>query len=115
VTWHNGLPSRHEFTVARTSLALLDARTLIEQLTGDVDFAEGPRRYERARASYYGKLLRLESWGGRIFNGVSTPDNAPLLGMLPRLQELGIDIVGAGPYCSIDDQTDRLLFGKVAV
>jgi len=29
------------------SLALLDARPLIERLRGDVDFAEGARRYER--------------------------------------------------------------------
>jgi 2-polyprenyl-6-methoxyphenol hydroxylase-like FAD-dependent oxidoreductase len=100
---------------AGLSLALLDARTLIEQLTGNVDFAEGARRYERERASYYGKLLRLESWGGRIFYGVSSSDDAPLLGMLPRLQELGIDIVGAGPYCSIDDETERFLFGQLAV
>jgi 2-polyprenyl-6-methoxyphenol hydroxylase-like FAD-dependent oxidoreductase len=32
---------------AGLSLALLDARSLIEQLTGDIDFAEGARRYER--------------------------------------------------------------------
>jgi 2-polyprenyl-6-methoxyphenol hydroxylase-like FAD-dependent oxidoreductase len=100
---------------AGLSLALLDARTLIEQLTGDIDFAEGARRYERERALYYGKLLRLESWGARICYGVATPDDAPLLGMLPRLQELGIDIVGAGPFCSIDEETERLLFGQVAV
>jgi hypothetical protein len=101
LTWQNG-----------SRVAMNEA---IEQLTGDIDFAEGARRYERERASYYGKLLRLESWGARICYGVSTPDDAPLLGILPRLQELGLDIVGAGPYCSIDDDTERLLFGQVAV
>ena len=100
---------------AGLSLALLDARTLIEQLGGDVDFTEAVRRYQRERASYYGNLLRLESLGGRILYGLSSPDDAPLLDILPRMYELGLDIVGAGPFSSLDDDTERLLFGQVAV
>jgi 2-polyprenyl-6-methoxyphenol hydroxylase-like FAD-dependent oxidoreductase len=98
---------------AGLSLALLDARTLFEQLSGDVDFAQAARRYERERTQYYEKLLRLESWGGRILYGVACPDDAPLLAKLPRLRELGVDIIGAGPYCRIDDDTERQLFGEV--
>jgi menaquinone-9 beta-reductase len=98
---------------AGLSLALLDVRTLVEQLGGDVDFCEAARRYEAERTLYYEKLLRLESWVGRILYGVSSPDNAPLLPLLPRLRELGLDIIGAGPYCSIDDDTERLLFAGV--
>ena len=96
---------------AGLSLALLDARTLIEQLGGDVDLTERARRYERERAIYYEKLLRLESLGGRILYGVSSPGDAPHLALLPRLRELGLDIVGAGPYCDIDDHTEQSLFG----
>jgi hypothetical protein len=45
--------------------------------------------------------------------GVSAPHGAPMPAMLPRLRELGIDIVGAGPYCRIDDETERMLFAQV--
>ncbi len=95
---------------AGLSLALLDVRSLIEQL--DADFSEAAQRYERLRSQYYGNLLRLETWGGRILYGLSSPDDAPLLGSLPRMRELGVDIVGAGPYCRIDDDTEQLLFGE---
>jgi 2-polyprenyl-6-methoxyphenol hydroxylase-like FAD-dependent oxidoreductase len=98
---------------AGLSLALLDIRTLIDQLDRDVDFSEAARRYERERSRYYGKLLRLESWGGRILYGMGTSDDAPLLALMPRLRELGVDIVGAGPYCRIEDDTERLLFGEM--
>jgi 2-polyprenyl-6-methoxyphenol hydroxylase-like FAD-dependent oxidoreductase len=98
---------------AGLSLALLDVNALIGQLKGEGDFSEAARRYQYERRQYYEKLLRLESWGARILYGVSAPHGAPMPAMLPRLRELGIDIVGAGPYGRIDDETERKLFAQV--
>ncbi|MET0595151.1 MAG: FAD-dependent monooxygenase [Polyangiaceae bacterium] len=95
------------------SLALLDVRTFAEKLGAPGGIAAASRAYERERSDYYGKLLRLESWIGRILYGVGASDGAPRPEMLARLLELGIDLVGGGPHCRIDDDTERQLFGDL--
>jgi menaquinone-9 beta-reductase len=96
---------------AGLSLALLDARTLTERLTTTDDVSQASRWYEAERAVYYARLLRLESCVGRVLYGLGTADGAPRPALLPRLRELGLDLVGGGPFCPIDEDAERALFG----
>jgi menaquinone-9 beta-reductase len=97
---------------AGLSLALFDARMLTDRLGASADLAEASRGYERERAAYYARLLRLESCVGRVLYGdASSHGSPPTPALLPRLRELGLDVVGGGPGCRIDDDAERALFG----
>jgi 2-polyprenyl-6-methoxyphenol hydroxylase-like FAD-dependent oxidoreductase len=93
------------------SLALLDARTFTDKLARGGDFGAASRAYAEERAAYYAKLLRVESWVGRVLYGVGAEDGVPHPELLPRLTELEVDLVGGGPHCRIDDAIERQLFG----
>ena len=97
---------------AGLSLALFDARRLTDRLAAaNADLTVASRDYERERAAYYPKLLRLENWASRVLYGDPGGDGPPNPALLPKLRELGLDVVGGGPFCPIDDDAEQALFG----
>lgn len=98
---------------AGLSLALLDARTLTDAVLGGATADEACRAHRAERAGYYARLVRLESILRRVLYG-STSGAPPRLDLLPSVRELRLDTVGGGPWCRVDDDAERALFGSVA-
>jgi 2-polyprenyl-6-methoxyphenol hydroxylase-like FAD-dependent oxidoreductase len=95
------------------SLALRDVRTLIEQWRGCGDWQLAAAGYIRERRAYHAALLRIESWLSRILFTPSPQGDALRTLTLPRLQRLGVDLVGAGPDAPSDEATEAELFADV--
>lgn len=92
------------------SLALRDARVLSEQLRASDDWNAAIHAYADARSAYYAALLRLERWMTEILY-VSGPEaDALRMRAMPRLEELGVDLVGMGPDSRADEATGAALF-----
>jgi len=96
---------------AGLSLALLDARTLSEEIAAHGDLPQAAENYRIRRADHYRKLLLLESCVGRVlYGGFADGEKGPLPFLLPKMRELGLDLLGGGPHGGLDDDTERLLF-----
>ena len=95
---------------AGLALALLDARTLAELCEEHDDPARIVAQFVERRTEYHRALLRLERWMGRILYRTGSAADALRARALPRLPELGVDLVGAGPASRVDDATERALF-----
>ncbi|MGD8863742.1 MAG: NAD(P)/FAD-dependent oxidoreductase [Myxococcales bacterium] len=92
------------------SLALRDARTLAEQLRECDDWQLAAARHAEQRRGYHAALLRLEGWLTRILFTPGAEGDALRSVTMPRLAELGIDLIGSGPDCPADAATEALLF-----
>ncbi|HET6334112.1 MAG TPA: NAD(P)/FAD-dependent oxidoreductase [Polyangiales bacterium] len=96
------------------SLALRDVRHLVDAAgacRGDWQLAAA--KYHHLRHAYHAALLRCESWMSRILYAPSPRGDAIRAAALPRLDELGIDLVGAGPDSPTDDATEARLFAGI--
>jgi 2-polyprenyl-6-methoxyphenol hydroxylase-like FAD-dependent oxidoreductase len=93
------------------SLALRDVRNLIDQARechGDWQLAAA--KYIRERRRYHAALLRVESWLSRMLFTPSPEGDAMRAATLPRREQLGVDLIGAGPDSACDDATEAQLF-----
>ena len=94
------------------SLALRDARCLAECLARDGDVSVATADYARQRATYHRALRRIEGWLTRVLYETGPGADALRASALPRVDELGVDVIGAGPDSPCDDETERRIFGS---
>jgi 2-polyprenyl-6-methoxyphenol hydroxylase-like FAD-dependent oxidoreductase len=92
------------------SLAFRDARVLAEALATSTDWHVALEAYASERARYYTSLVRIETWLGRLLFAAGPAGEALRGRALPRLAELGIDLIGGGPDCPSDADTERRLW-----
>jgi len=93
------------------SLALRDVRFLSTFLLDDAgDWKLAVERYAQERRTYHQRLLRVERWLTRLLFATGASADALRARAMPRLHELGVDLVGLGPDSASDDQTERALF-----
>lgn len=93
------------------SLALRDARVLSDALCASDDWNAAIHGYATQRSVYYAALLRLERWMTQVLYEVGPEADALRERVMPRLGELGVDLVGAGPDSRTDEATRAALFG----
>lgn len=96
------------------SLAMRDARVLLEHWRASGDWQRAAAAYVRERRAYHAALLRVESWLSRILFTPSPDGDAIRAVTLPRLAQLGVDLVGMGPDSRADDETEAQLFAGLA-
>lgn len=95
------------------SLALRDVRHLIEAAREcRYDWQLAASRYIQQRRGYHASLLRIESWLSRILFTPSPQGDAIRAAAFPRLEQLGVDLIGLGPDSSSDDATEAQLFAS---
>jgi len=92
------------------SLALRDVRVLADHLRASTNWNAAAHAYARERARYYRDLLRIEGWLTELLFGIGPDADALRARALPRVMELGVDLIGAGPDSRSDEDTQRALF-----
>lgn len=96
------------------SMALRDVRTLLEAYRECGDWQLSAARYIEQRRAYHAALLRVEAWMTRILFTPSPEGDTLRVATGPRLDELGIDLFGAGPDSPTDAATEARLFEGLA-
>lgn len=93
------------------SLALRDARSFVEHWqTCGGDLLLAAARYAADRRAYHAAQLRIEAWLTRILYTQGPAGEALRAATLPRLAELGIDLIGRGPDSPTDAAVEARLF-----
>jgi 2-polyprenyl-6-methoxyphenol hydroxylase-like FAD-dependent oxidoreductase len=92
------------------SLALRDVRVLADHLRASSDWSSAAHAYARERSRYYRDLLRIEGWLTELLYGLGTESDALRARALPRVEQLGVDVIGAGPDSRCDEATRLALF-----
>jgi 2-polyprenyl-6-methoxyphenol hydroxylase-like FAD-dependent oxidoreductase len=92
------------------SLALRDVRTLFDAFRETGSWQLSAARYVEQRRAYHAALLRVEAWMTRILFTPSPAGDMLRMATGPRLDQLGIDLFGAGPDSPSDAATEAKLF-----
>jgi menaquinone-9 beta-reductase len=97
------------------SMALRDTRVFVEHWrTCGGDWQLAAARYAEDRRTYHAAQLRIEAWLTRILYTQGPAGDALRGATLPRLAELGIDLIGRGPDSPTDDDAEARLFAGIA-
>ncbi|MEY4579232.1 MAG: hypothetical protein RL701_3935 [Pseudomonadota bacterium] len=94
------------------SLALRDARHLLEAWLECGEWQHAADMYIARRRAYHTALLRTETWLRRILFTLGPEGDAIRARAFSLLPSLGVDLTGLGPDGRSDDQTERELFGS---
>jgi 2-polyprenyl-6-methoxyphenol hydroxylase-like FAD-dependent oxidoreductase len=95
------------------SLALRDARFLLESWLECGEWRRAAQLYTPRRRAYHAALLRTEGWMRRILFTRSPEGDAIRARAFSLFPTLGVDLTGLGPDGRSDDHTERELFGDL--